>query len=548
MVHSMNRNGEEGIYRSKMPLAPDVENQEEIDQGVWTTGTAFRSDHGQTLPYALESRGVTLKEGSSKSLRQVASAITKSFHIPVVFAPDVFPSSKAGASKPSALIPGATPGAGAGGLEGAIGSMGVGSDTISADQNDISLMNISFRSGPLSHLLNEICSYSGLTWRYDNDDGAGRITIFRNVTRIYHINALPLAGITMSSGTSTGSNSSASSGGQNVQSSQGQMTSNQSVSINLRVWDEIVSQVNTLLDGQGTAAVSRSTGTLTVIAPAPIMDKVQRAIDTQNSILSKQVVINVEVLSVQMTDADALTFDMNAVMDKAGQYGMAIGTGGAAPAVSAAAGQAINWTSESGRHKGTQAIIQELATYGRVDVTTNTSLMTMNGIPAPLQVTHTRGYVAEVQTMSTGIGSGVSSSNSQTTLTPGSVTVGFNMLILPEVMPGGDSIMLQFSTSLSDLNGKDDGFNTFTSGNMTVQLPDVISRNFQQEATVPNGATVFLSGYEQTNDTVSKSGTGKASFIGLGGNQSGSKIKTIIVIMMTPTVLSKNVISYDDPK
>ena len=548
MVHSMNRNGEEGIYRSKMPLAPDVENQEEIDQGVWTTGTAFRSDHGQTLPYALESRGVTLKEGSSKSLRQVASAITKSFHIPVVFAPDVFPSSKAGASKPSALIPGATPGAGAGGLEGAIGSMGVGSDTISADQNDISLMNISFRSGPLSHLLNEICSYSGLTWRYDNDDGAGRITIFRNVTRIYHINALPLAGITMSSGTSTGSNSSASSGGQNVQSSQGQMTSNQSVSINLRVWDEIVSQVNTLLDGQGTAAVSRSTGTLTVIAPAPIMDKVQRAIDTQNSILSKQVVINVEVLSVQMTDADALTFDMNAVMDKAGQYGMAIGTGGAAPAVSAAAGQAINWTSESGRHKGTQAIIQELATYGRVDVTTNTSLMTMNGIPAPLQVTHTRGYVAEVQTMSTGIGSGVSSSNSQTTLTPGSVTVGFNMLILPEVMPGGDSIMLQFSTSLSDLNGKDDGFNTFTSGNMTVQLPDVISRNFQQEATVPNGATVFLSGYEQTNDTVSKTGTGKASFIGLGGNQSGSKIKTIIVIMMTPTVLSKNVISYDDPK
>lgn len=548
MVHSMNRNGEEGIYRAKMPLAPDVENQEEIDQGVWTTGTAFRSDHGQTLPYALESRGVTLKEGSSKSLRQVASAITKSFHIPVVFAPDVFQSTKSGASKPSALVPGAAPAPGAGGLDSAIGSMGVGSDTISADQNDISLMNISFRSGPLSHLLNEICSYSGLTWRYDNDDGAGRITIFRNVTRIYHINALPLAGITMSSGTSTGSNSSASSGGQNVQSSQGQMTSNQSVSINLRVWDEIVSQVNTLLDGQGTAAVSRSTGTLTVIAPAPIMDKVQRAIDTQNSILSKQVVINVEVLSVQMTDADALTFDMNAVMDKAGQYGLAIGTGGTAPAVATAAGQAINWTSEAGRHKGTQAIIQELSTYGRVDVTTNTSLMTMNGIPAPLQVTHTRGYVAEVQTMSTGIGSGVSSSNSQTTLTPGSVTVGFNMLILPEVMPGGDSIMLQFSTSLSDLNGKDDGFNTFTSGNMTVQLPDVISRNFQQEATVPNGATVFLSGYEQTNDTVSKTGTGKASFIGLGGNQSGSKIKTIIVIMMTPTVLSKNVISYDDPK
>lgn len=543
---SQTNNAADAVFRGQVPLKPDTSN-DEVSDSIWTGGRAVRADHGSPLPYQWEAYGVTLqKPQQALSLRQIAQKITQATNIPVTFSPDaLIPSSQNGPN--SATAPksgmGGQGSTSSTGLSSAINSLGLsqisGGDNEDEAFGDEQRMVVSFKSGPLSSLLNEVCSYYGLTWRYDNNDG-GRIIIYRNVTRIYHINALPISAMNMSTGMTQSMNSSVQGTGTSSEAAGGKNNQETSANISVKIWDDIIGAVRTIMQasgGGGYISASRSTGTLSVTAPAQVMDKVQNFIDTQNSILSKQVNINVQVLSVQMSASDALQVDMRGILSK-----FTTGT---------AAGAAIKASTDIGQtvlgfsNKKSQFLIQELSKIGHVEVTTNTDIMTLNGIPAPIQVAHTRGYVAEVQTMVTSTSS-TSASNSQTTLTPGSVTFGFNMMILPEVMPGNDSVLLHFGSSLSDLNGSKDGFDTFTSGNQTVQLVNVISRNFQQEAMVPNGQPVVLSGFQQTNTTSAKSGTGKASFIGLGGTQSGNEDKTMIVIIITPVILSQQAISYSD--
>lgn len=564
------------MFQAQMPLQPDTSSVIEETDEVWAGGHALRADHGLPLPYQWESIGVTLQHPNVPlSMRQIAQKITSATNIPVVFAPDVFgmassgggtgptgAPSQSGGQKPVDQATNGNPSQqdddskqpSSGAMAGTLAQMGLsssndgGNSSFGEAYGDEQKMVLTFHSGPLSSLLNDVTSYFGLTWRYEENDG-GRIVIFRNINRMFHITALPLASLDMSGGMTQDLNSAASGGGgQQTASSSGQNNQNTTSKVSIKIWEEIENALKQILDGQGTVVASRSTGTISVVAPSQVMDKAQSYIDSQNAILSKQIHLAVEVFSVQMSASDALTLDLNGMIQKASKYAAMYGSGGTSALVAdAAAGQALNLSiNNNGASKGTQFLIQELSQIGNVEMTTNADLMTLNGLPVPLQVAHTQGYLAEVQTMNTGIGGGVSSDNSQTTLTPGSVTYGFNMMVLPRVMPNGHSVMLYFGASLSNLVGAKNGFDDYSNGNMSIQLPNMISRNFMQQAMVPNGKTVYLSGFQQTDNTANKKGTGKADMIALGGSQSGSRSKTMVVISVTPTIVSQNVIDYSD--
>ena len=178
---------------------------------------------------------------------------------------------------------------------------------------------------------------------------------------------------------------------------------------------------------------------------------------------------------------------------------------------------------------------------------TSTSVTTINGVPAPVQVANTRGYVQSVS-VSDGTTSGSSTSTTRTSIQPGSVTTGFSMSLLPRIDPDGQAVLMQYNINLSELVGAVNGFETFTSpdGRATVQLPNVNSRNFVQQARVPNGATLVLTGFEQTSNNADRQGSfGDAGFMGLGGHQVGQRNRTAIVVLMTPTVVSNQVITAE---
>ncbi|MDI3781591.1 PilN family type IVB pilus formation outer membrane protein, partial [Pseudomonas aeruginosa] len=60
-------------------------------------------------------------------------------------------------------------------------------------------------------------------------------------------------------------------------------------------------------------SLSRATGTLTVTDRPEVLNRVQQLVNRENESITKQVLLNVNVLSVALTDKDQLGIDWNLV-------------------------------------------------------------------------------------------------------------------------------------------------------------------------------------------------------------------------------------------
>jgi type II secretory pathway component GspD/PulD (secretin) len=110
---------------------------------------------------------------------------------------------------------------------------------------------------------------------------------------------------------------------------------------------------------------------------------------------------------------------------------------------------------------------------------------------------------------------------------------------VPRILKDGN-LILQYGIAISELVGKNDGFETFSSSGNTIQLPNVNMRNFVQQSIVPNGATLVLAGFEQVRAADKKTGLGHPEFFQLGGSRQALNHREVIVILITPTLLDVN--------
>ena len=554
------------LDQARQPLVPANISPVLVSDGVYTSGVARRSDHGQPLPRQWErDGGFVLKRATLMPVYEIGTEITNITSIPVTFAPDVTDATGNGQSgggaapAPAVGYGGATP-VGAPVIPGNVapprpdinamlGSMGLtGSGSNAAGGNTAgavggvihplvgtqSAMRVEFQ-GRLSDFLNQMSAHFGVSWEFSG----GEIRIFRSVTRTYTVHALPssidLHSSLNADSTSSGSGSSSSAGATGG--------SNQKInsSVTVEIWKDITTAVNGIVGSSGRVTTAVSTGTITVTAPPPVISRVQAYLDGQNERLNKQVTVSVQVLNVTLTDSDNYNLDLQAAFAKASQYGITFASPTAA--IPAAAGQfAASVTNPNSRFNGSKAIVNALSSAGKVTIRTTASVTTLNGVPAPLQVANTRGYVQNVSVTSTASGT-TGSAATQTTLNTATVTTGFSLSVLPRIDSDGQGLLMQFGINISDLNGATNGFDNFTTpdGSETVQLPNINSRNFVQQAFIPNGSTLVLTGFEQNNNSGTKEGVGNPGFLGLGGAQNGSTTRNVVVILMTPTVDSNTV-------
>jgi type IVB pilus formation R64 PilN family outer membrane protein len=161
---------------------------------------------------------------------------------------------------------------------------------------------------------------------------------------------------------------------------------------------------------------------------------------------------------------------------------------------------------------------------------TSASVTTLNNQPVPVQVATQQGYLASISTTNT------ANVGSQTSLTPGTVTTGFNMTLLPHVLDDG-TVLMQFYTNLSSLIALQP-VSSGGSNPLTIQTPEIDTRNFLQRVAMKSGATLVISGYEGTNDNLTSRGIGKAENYVLGGGFGASRSRDIIVILITPITMS----------
>jgi type IVB pilus formation R64 PilN family outer membrane protein len=469
---------------------------------------------------------------SVSSLTELAERITLRSGIPTKVSPDASmvsaavlqggspsPAAASAASAVSAAVPSSLPSA----LRSPQGGQGQGAPSTP--------IRITYSNGNFKGLLDTASARFGVYWKYVD----GTIHFFHTDSRTFQINTVPAdasltANVTsgsastggVSSGGSGGGGGGGGSGGGNSGGVNTNNSQNTGITARLSVYDSIQKSITAMLSSYGKVVTSPSTGTITVVDTPDTLDRVASFIEGENKSLARQVVINVTVLSVTLNDSDQYGINWNLV------YGSLNRTYGITNTIAAADGSTSFSAGVIGSSKfsGSSLVIDALSKQGKVRRGTTASVVTLNNQPVPVQVATQTSYLASSQTtLAAQVGS-------QTTLTPGVVTAGFNMSILPHVLTNG-TVLLQFSTDISTLRE----IRTVTSNGSTIEMPSLDTRNFMQRVSMKSNETLILSGFEQTDDNLSQQGVGHPKNFLLGGGTTASANKEVIVILITPTAV-----------
>ncbi|HEJ7047486.1 TPA: PilN family type IVB pilus formation outer membrane protein [Serratia marcescens] len=461
---------------------------------------------------------VAINRPGSITLAEVSAFISKRCRLPVVVTPDAQAilaptggkteqiSGPIPAPDPNGLVPLATLG----------GSSARATPVVSGGT---ALRGV-FWQGELGGLLDNVTTRLGLSWRYEQ----GRIAIFYLDTRTFPVmfmdSKASFGSKTVSGTTSSmGATGDSSGGGLSGDSNTSQATE---MEIKSSLYEDVTNTIKSMLT-PGTGRMNLSAGVLTVTDTPRVLEQIGRYLEDRNKELNRQVVLNVQVYSVEKRTQDQYGINWNAVFNS-GSVGLSLTNG-----FTGAASDALNGGVSilDGKGAGTKAFIKALSEQANVSVMTEASSMTTNLSAVPIQVALQQDYASNVTTENT---ANVGSSSS---ITKSTITTGFNMTVLPFLMPQSPKMQLQFAINMSD----DPTMRTFTSEKTSVELMKTRLKTFTQRVIMQSGQTLVLSGYQSLNNTANRQGVGSFRFFGLGGGANGENNKTMLVILITPVIL-----------
>lgn len=349
--------------------------------------------------------------------------------------------------------------------------------------------------GRLSEVLNEISRRFNVEWTYEDEQ-----VVFRDyVTRQYQVSSIPSA---TSGGSSFGGSSS---------------------SYSTDFWSEIEASLDSITGDDVVISVGRSTGLITVTAPLSNQTEIKNYIEEVNGNLSQQIAFDVNVLTVSLDRSQGFGLDLETAFSDDGNAFInnfsATGNG----SLSETTGTVNIGIIDGG--VSVQAAIQALRRQGSVTVDTRTGVTTTNNRPVPVEVIDSIAFISgsTIETQDNG--------NSIVVPQPETQETGFELQIYPRIMNSSE-IMVEYSVVLSELQN----IQTFGSGAQIVQLPEVSSTSFNQQAILQNGQTLVMAGFERTRTRMGES-EGLTGFFAGGGTRDANREKVATVIMISPRLL-----------
>ncbi len=504
-----------------------------VDNGIWLSGRTVKLAQSAGLPPVF-SQPVTF-DRQVASLQEFSERITRLTQVPAKVSADAVTASQRALS-----------GAG-GGAPGALGKanqavnlppLPTGRGAAAANEGFMpSSVRILYRSGDLKGLLDTACARFGVSWKYAD----GAIDFYFTDTRTFQVSAVPgdssvnanvvseasNAGGTQSSGAGLAGSIAGGGGGNGSSTSNGVSSNNTSttaVNSQLSIFGSLESAIKAMLSPYGHVVSAPATGSISVTDTPDVLERVARFMEEQNRVMSRQILVNVTVLSVTLSADDSYGINWGAVYQALGsRFSLSSAFTSGLTGAATLGAQVI---SPNSRADGTAALISALSRQGAVRRKTSASVTTLNNQPVPIQVATQQGYLASISTTNT------ANVGSQTSLTPGTVTTGFNMTLLPHMLDDG-TVLMQFYTNLSVL----DALQTVSSGGanpLQIQTPQIDTRNFLQRVAMKSGETLVISGYEGAADNSTQQGVGKPSNILLGGGYDARRSREVIVILITP--------------
>ncbi|WP_267411426.1 PilN family type IVB pilus formation outer membrane protein [Pantoea sp. GM_Pan_4] len=383
--------------------------------------------------------------------------------------------------------------------------------------------------GDVRDLLDIEASGYGLSWRSDSSG----VYFYLQDTRTFQLVILNTK-VNSSASINSGSGNQLGSGGGTTGGTTGDISSNQKTDygMNSDLYDDIRKTVEQMVTPKsGRFWLSAATGTLSVTDTPDVLNRIGRYIEYQNKVLSRQVQLNIQIVSVSQTRNEQLGLDWGLVYKSLHNFGASL-TGSMANASTSAASAGISIldtaTGNAAKFSGSSLLIKALSEQGNVSMALNQTDPTANLTPVAYQLSSQKGILSSSSTTATA-NVGVTSSMTTTT-----ITTGLFMTMLPFIQENGD-VQLQFAFSYTS----PPQIEKFLSadGNTRNDLPTTSTEGLARKVNLRSGQTLVLTGSEQQNLSADKQGTLTPNNFILGGGQTGSRGRTTLVIMITPVLL-----------
>ena len=374
------------------------------------------------------------------------------------------------------------------------------------------MLNISYE-GSLRGLLDHVAIASGYGWDYD--DKTNTVVFSRLSVRTFTILGIPgtkkyTDQITNKSREATRSSIGGSNVNQTVATADTSSQTAQSNTTDYKfdIWADTEKAVKALLSPEGSVVGNQAAGTLTVRDRAENVRQVSNYIAETNKRLSRQIALIINVWALEVTDENEAGLDLQAIFandDVSIVAGSLSALGGAGTASA---------TIVSGKLKNSTGVLKALKEWGNATQATSGGGLAVSNQPLSAQAIHKINYIAGSSTSQSDYG--------QTTeITPGEVTTGFSMTVIPHILDRR-RVLLQYTINLVLL----DELSEYATNDLTIQLPKTSTRAFTQRSSMQMGQTLVLAGFQDQSQKLANS-------LGLLNFGRGAKYgKTLLVVTM----------------
>lgn len=315
----------------------------------------------------------------------------------------------------------------------------------------------------------------------------------------------------------------------------------------LSIWKDLEDTIKQLLSPEGKVMVSEATTTVTVRDKASNVDLVAKYIMNLNHNLSKQVLVKVQVLDVNLTSDFVYGINWQIVQRFFG--------GGSNFVLNANEGTPITITTISNsipqfgfRPRNAAAttffnvLVNALTQQGKVSVVTEPRVVCLNNQVSAIRIINQQGYLASVQNTtiagSAGGSSGATAGTITSQITPGTLVTGLTLYILPKIL--GDKVYLQINADLSDSQGIQTISSTTGASPSTantspiIQVPRVTQKLFNQRSMIHSGDTLILAGFRRIGNEANAMQLWDSQAL---GGRGASQSNTETVVLITPIIL-----------
>ncbi len=343
--------------------------------------------------------------------------------------------------------------------------------------------------GTLRGLLDHVAMLSGYGWDYDAK--SNMVVFARMMVRTFTILGAP-GKVSYENKLTNKSKDSAPSGvgGSRVNQTVATAdTSSQTAQANTTswsfdIWADTEKAVKALLTPKGSVVSNQAAGTITVRDTPESLRHVNTYVDELNSRLSRQVALTIQVWSLNITDNTEAGINLQSLFQN-NDVSVVVGNLASTGDLNTAAATIV-----TGKLKDSSAMLKALRQWGKAAQVTSAGGLVMSNQPVPAMAIERHAYLA-------GVGKSQTDYSQTTEVTPGEVTTGFSMTVIPHILDQR-RVILQYNINLSSL----DEMKEFKTSDVTIELPQVSTRAFSQRTTMKMGQTLVLSGFEkESRDT-----------------------------------------------